>query len=171
MRRMTTALAVALVLTTGCGGGDDEDDQAARPSPAETAAPPAEAGDERVEALKVAGQGYSTALFKGQIAGIVGYFDPEVCDEADNGSAALAAGAISEAADGATMTITEVEVDGDRGRLTGYKLSDDASDGLRRLAKSAIEENPDDYPWVYRNGEWYLSGPCEDETASPSPSA
>lgn len=169
MRRTTTIAALtAGLLLTACGGGDDDEPTAPGTAASEAPAASSSGADDREEALTVAAQGYVSALLKGNIAGVVGYLDPQVCDDADEGSYALSVGPIKENAEGATMKITSVYVEGDRGGVDGYELSKGAPDALRRSIKSSFGTERT-YPWNYRGGEWYLAGPCKDESASPEP--
>ncbi len=167
MRRGLAAVCAVLILTTGCGGDDEEADGGrAVTDPASSAAASAQASTEgdaedREKALMTAAQGYIDALLAGRLAGVLGYLDPKACDEEDETSYALTVGQISEVAEGAKMTITSVTVQGDRGGVRDYKLSDGAPDQLRRLVKASMAESKQ-YAWNYKDGEWYLAGPCED---------
>lgn len=163
--------ALALTVTVLAGCGDDKKDSTTTTA-ARATGPANQGGDsgDREAALKKAAQGYVDALLKDQFAGATGYLDPKVCDDGDQGSLALAAGQIHDVAEGATMTITAVKMDGDRGGVQDYTLSDNAPDQLRRLVKASMTESKQ-YAWSYRDGEWYLVGPCEDESPSPEPSA
>lgn len=165
---MICAAMAAALLLAGCGGGDDQ--AAGQPQVASGAA--AAATDDRAGQLKVAAQGYVDALLKGNIGGVVGYLDPEVCDDDDEASYALGIGQIKETAEGATMKILSVKLydDGARGGADQYELSKGAPDQLRRLIKSSMAESKTG-AWNYRDGEWYLAGPCEDESASPVPTS
>lgn len=171
--RGTTWAALAVtagLLLSGCGGGGDDEEpsaadiQGAVESPAASGSPAASAGDDREAQLLVANQGYVDALLAGKIAGVLGYLDPKVCDEDDETSYALGIGQIKDVADGATMKIVSVKLydKGARGGTDEYELSADAPDGLRRLIKSSMEGSKEG-AWNYRDGEWYLAGPCEDD--------
>jgi hypothetical protein len=159
--------ALALALLAGCGGGSD--DKADTPAPASTTAPGPAAPDNRETALKVAAQGYVNSLLKGDVVGVTGYLDPKVCDDDDRTGYAFTVPQMKETAGGATMKITKVYVEGDRGGVEDYTLSGGAPDQLRRLIKSSFEGSKT-YSWRYHDGEWYLAGPCEgDASASPTP--
>ncbi len=164
-----TATAVALLLSA-CGGADEDSRTTDAPgiSGGETSAPGRKAGPEA--ALKVAAQGYVDALMSGDFAGVTGYLDPKACDDKDKGAMVVGVGAISKTAKGATMKVTDVYVEGDRGGVEAFELSDDASDALRRPVKSSFSGERM-RSFYYDGDEWYLRGPCEDESsASPEPS-
>lgn len=155
-------------LLAGCGGGDDSGAALAAPAAAEqsTAVRPAAASDDREAKLKVAAQGYINAFMNGQVAGVLGYLDPEVCDDDDEASYVLTTGMVADVANGATMKITSVYVEGDRGGVEDQELSSNASDQLRRLVKAA-DSGGRKYSWNSRDGEGYLAKPClDEETAS-----
>lgn len=170
-RAISTTAAALLALGALAGCGDDKKaDQASTATTDQTQAPAAPSSGDKEAALKKAAQGYVDALLKGQLAGVVGYLDPKVCDDADAGEYAITVGQIKDVAEGATMKVTAVGTDGDTGGVTDYTLSDNAPDQLRRLVKASFAESKH-FAWNYRDGEWYLAGPCEDESPSPAPSS
>lgn len=168
IKLMAAALAVAAL--AGCGGGSENTAAAPAADGAGSAAANDDGAAEKERALKIAAQGYMDAFMGGQVAGVLGYLDPEECDDEDEGEYAMAAAMLRDVVGDAKMKINSVYVEGDRGGVEDYELKN-ASDQLRRLIKSSAGDGRQ-HSWTYRSGEWYITKPCVDEeTASPSPSA
>lgn len=111
--------------------------------------------------LKTVAQGYLNALLGGNIADLLSYLDPS-CDGADPGFA-MASRWARQLADGATVTVDEVEVHGRRGSVTDFTLEGldgDTGDTVRRLISDEATDGEQIFPWRFTDGEWYFKGEC-----------
>lgn len=124
---------------------------------------PTKAGLERVA------QGYLTALLAGNTDEMLSYLDP-ACDGADPGFA-MAARWASSLADGATITVEEIEMKGRRGSVTDFDLvgiygSDE--DKVRKLITDETVDGEQSFPYRFTDGEWYYRGECGGTTFAGS---
>ncbi|HVE27009.1 MAG TPA: hypothetical protein VNC22_16490 [Sporichthya sp.] len=121
-----------------------------------------EADDKPTKAgLTTVAQGYLNALLGGDIDDLLSYLDPS-CDGADPGFA-IAARWAKQVADGATVTVDEVEVHGRRGSVTDFTLDGPGgatADMVRRLISDEAPDGEQSFPWRFTDGEWYFKGEC-----------
>ena len=112
----------------------------------------ASAASSPADALKVATQGYSAALLAGQPTAAAAYALP-ACGDVGRSSIASSALAAAAMAEGATLTVDSVVVDGDRGRIGDWHMSPGAPDGLRRALLDGMADGR--LAWELVGGEWF----------------
>jgi hypothetical protein len=143
MKRIVTGTAASLVLgLTGFGLAQ-----------VASAAPVASADAKRAS-LVAAASAYANALLSGDGLAVADALS-DFCADAEIGDAVYAADLIARKAHGATLAVTSVAVDGDRGSVTGYRLSPGAPAALFSPGESAAT-----YPWRWVDGRWYFQGGC-----------
>lgn len=117
-------------------------------------------------ALVATSEGYANALLRGDGLAVAGHLS-DFCADVEQGDAVYAASVIARKAHGATLDVTSVVVDGDRGSVAGYRLSSGAPAALRKVFSSAHGAAAA-YPWRWVDGQWYFQGGCG---VAPSASA
>jgi hypothetical protein len=158
MLRKLAPLAAVLALA-GCGAVASANTSITPPAAGTRTPAAAPAG-----LLKSTADDYLSALLRGDGLGATAYLAPK-CTDDDKASLLIAASMVKTTANGATMTVTAVDVQGDRGAVTGYSYSANAPAALKRLVESSGNGSHD---WSYADGKWSLDASCG-PTPTPTP--
>jgi hypothetical protein len=162
MKRIITGTAAAMVLSlTGLALAHTVVASAAPVAPA------AVSDAAKQAALRTTAEGYANALLRGDGLGVTGYLS-DFCADSEQGEAVYAAEVVAGTAQGATLKVTSLTVDGDRGSVSAYRVSPGAPAALRKLLSSARADAAT-YPWRWVDGQWVLQSCGVAPTPSMTP--